>query len=82
MRQRIKIQLGNRAYRIQHIIPKLCVGKRLATCCAPLTFTIYLFIIFLSNFIMQTIFIHQITHIIFRTIFSNIITSLLAHIYF
>jgi len=41
------------------ITPQARVGKPLSTCCAPYTLTIYLFIIFLSNFITQTIFIHR-----------------------
>ena len=58
------------------------VGKRIATYCTPHTLTIYLFIIFLSNFITQTIFIHQISYIITLTIFNHKITSPLSHTYF
>ena len=58
------------------------VGKRIATYCTPHTLTIYLFIIFLSNFISQTIFIHQISYIIILTIFNHKITTPLSHIYF
>ena len=60
----------------------LFVGKRIATYCTPHTLTIYLFIIFLSNFITQTSFIHQISHIITLTIFNHKITTPLSHTYF
>jgi len=54
----------------------------LLTALDPHTLKIYLFIIFLSNFITQIIFIHQISYISILTIFNHKITTPLSHTYF